>query len=132
MIGQLNKKDLAAVQNYLARATHKWVDIGVQLELDPEYLENLRSNKKSSDKDNMRRMILTWLKGEEVVPTWTSLCAALRAAAVDEVAIADKIEGEKLPTTDKVEEESIPTAHKEEKDQDTNQASHGTKHSETL
>lgn len=107
---------MAAIQNYLARATHKWVDIGVQLELDPEYLENLRSNKKSSDKDNLRRMVLTWLKGEEIVPTWRSLCAALRAAAVEEVEIADKIEEEKLPT-----------APEEEEDQDTvNQASHGT------
>ena len=87
---------MAVIQNYLAKTTSKWVDIGVQLELDPEYLENLRGRKKSSDNDNLRQMILTWLKGEGAEPTWRALCDALRAAAVDEAKIAKTIEEERL------------------------------------
>ena len=41
-------------------------------------------------------MILTWLKGEVPVPTWRALCDALRAAAVDEAGVAERIEKEQL------------------------------------
>lgn len=90
---RLNKKDLAVIQNYLAKVAHKWIDIGVQLELDPE---NFKSNQRSSDRDSLRQMILTWLKGKESVPTWRALCTALRSAAVDESGIANKIEEKHL------------------------------------
>jgi hypothetical protein len=99
---------LGAIQNYLAKVTEKWIDIGVQLKLDPEYLENLKSSKKSPDKDNMRRMILTWLKGDETTPTWSALCAALRAAAVNETEIADKVEEERLSSDAPVRQNLLP------------------------
>lgn len=41
-------------------------------------------------------MVLTWLKGEECVPTWKALCDALRAPAVGEIGIAEQIEREQL------------------------------------
>lgn len=91
---QLTKKDLAAIQNYLVKITDKWIDIGIQLEMDPDYLESLNKNKKSSSKDKLRQMVLTWLKGDG--PTWKALCDALKSAAVDEVGVAERIEKEKL------------------------------------
>ena len=93
---QLTKKDLAAIQNYLAKATDKWIDIGVQLKVDPDYLEELTKNEQSSSRDNTRRMILTWLKSEEGIPTWQALCDALRTPAVDEIAVAERIEREQV------------------------------------
>lgn len=82
----------------------------MQLQLDPEYLEKLSSKKRSSDNDNLRKMLLTWLKGEypEAIPTWRALHDALRTSAVDEVRIADKIKEEKgLLFTDQREMESL-------------------------
>ena len=94
--GALSKKDLAAIQNSLAKITHKWTDIGIQLEMDPDYLEKLRNQPNSSDSSNLRQMILTWLNGDDPVPTWSALCKALRAPAVEEEAIACCIEEEKI------------------------------------
>jgi len=37
-----------------------------------------------------------WLTGGGCTPTWKALCAALRAPAVDETYIADRIEEERL------------------------------------
>ncbi len=95
-VGQLSKGDLATIQNYLAKIKHKWIDIGVQLELDPEYLEELSTKRNSSDGDNMRRMILRWLTRKFPVAGWQALCDALRTPAVDEAGIAERIEEEKI------------------------------------
>lgn len=92
----LSKKDLASIQNYLASIKHKWEDIGVQLKLDPEYLESLSNKQNSTDSNNMRKMVLAWLTGKDQVATWKMLCQALRSPAVDEVGIAERIEREEM------------------------------------
>ncbi len=77
--------------------------------MDPDYLEKLRSQPDSSDSNNFRQMILTWLNGEEPVATWQALCKALRAPAVEEEAIARCIEEERISTAGvSGEEEGLP------------------------
>lgn len=72
--------------------------------MDPEYLEKLRKKKtKLLVKDKLRKMLLTWLKGEEPQPTWKALCDALRSAAVDEVGVAERIEKDKLVSEPEVD-----------------------------
>ena len=95
----LSKEDLESIQEYLTGAHHKWSSIGVQLQLDPERLESLKtSTSSSSTEDKFRQAILMWLEGEGgcAPQTWRSLCAALRAPAVDEAEIARHIERDKL------------------------------------
>lgn len=64
--------------------------------MDPDYLENLNNQPNSSDGSNFRQMILRWLNGDDPVPTWKSLCKALRAPAVEEEEIARHIEKERV------------------------------------
>ena len=71
------KQDLAVVLNYLVEIKRKWFDVGIQLDLDPEELERLLLNDKYINNDRLRKVLLDWLLGEEPVPTWRSLCAAL-------------------------------------------------------
>ena len=42
------------------------------------------------------RCLLDWLLGEEPVPTWRSLCAALRTPSVNETRVASVIERERI------------------------------------
>lgn len=87
---------MAAVQNYLAEIKHKWIDVGIQLELDPVKLEQLGAKERSSDGDNLRRMLLDWLLGDDPLPSWSALCFALRTPAVNEIRIASVIEREQV------------------------------------
>ena len=75
---------------------HKWFDIGVQLNLDPEDLQKLMINGKLSDNDRLRNMCLDWLLGQEPVPSWRGLCAALRMPAVNEARLASVVEKERI------------------------------------
>ena len=102
IIEQLSKKNLAAIQNYLVKIKEKWIDLGVQLNLDPDYLDDLSKNQSSSDGDKLRQLLLTWLKGEKggEVPTWKELCRALRTPSLDEAAIAEVIECNEIMTTE--------------------------------
>lgn len=65
------------------------------MELDPEELEK-RANNKFSAVDNMRGMLLEWLRGQEPIPTWRALSSALRMPAVNETRIASVIERERV------------------------------------
>ena len=94
-VGHLSKRDLAAVLNYLTEIKHKWIDIGIQLELDPEELEK-KTKDNSSAGDSMRTMLLDWLKGDDPLPTWKALSSALRMPAVNETTIAGVIESERV------------------------------------
>ena len=68
--------------------------------MDPDYLEGLNNQPNSSDSSSFRQMILSWLNGDDPVPTWKALCKALRAPAVDEEEIAGCIEKEKIENDD--------------------------------
>ena len=84
------------VLNYLVEIKRKWFDVGIQLDLDPEELEKLLLNDKYTNNDRLRKVLLDWLLGEEPVPTWRSLCAALRTPSVNETRVASVIERERI------------------------------------
>ena len=63
---------------------------------DPEELEKLLLNDKYTNNDRLRKVLLDWLLGEEPVPTWRSLCAALRTPSVNETRVARVIERERI------------------------------------
>ena len=96
--GQLTKKDQATVQGYLtSNLIHKWLEIGVALKINSDYLEKLKKRHKLPEKERFRKVISSWLKqkGGSPVPTWQSLCTALRAKSVGESGIAERIQKEK-------------------------------------
>ncbi len=84
------------MEGYLSNLTHKWKEIGVELKVNSEYLEKLKK-RKLSEKERFKKVISSWLKqkGGSPVPTWWSLCAALRARSVGETAIAGRIQKDK-------------------------------------
>ena len=84
------------VLNYLIEIKQKWFDVSIQLDLDPEELEKHLLNEKYTNNDRLRKVLLDWLLGEEPVPTWKSLCAALRTPSVNETRLASVIERERI------------------------------------
>jgi len=53
-------------------------------------------NAKLSDNDRLRKTCLDWLLGQEPMPTWRGLCAALRTPAVNEMRLATVVEKEMI------------------------------------
>ena len=79
--GQLNIKDLHAVQKAAWDARTKWYNIGLELDIDPETLNTIKENNDNID-DRFRAMFMTWLKMVDPRPTWEALAEALRSPTV--------------------------------------------------
>ena len=91
---KLTIKDQASVQGYLSILTDKWTEIGLELRLDPGYLDKLKARHKLSEKDRLGKVISSWLKQKhgKSVPTWKALCSALRSRDVCGTQVAELIE----------------------------------------
>ena len=89
--------DLNAVIDAPWKAGAKWKTIGMCIGVDVGTLATMRG----SDDDRLREMLSHWLKGvydpdepNSKPRTWRTLIEALRARAVNEAAMADKLEKE--------------------------------------
>ena len=89
--GELNIKDLRAIQKTTWGARTKWYNIGLELEIDPETLDVIEGNNKDIDKQ-FRAMLTTWLKMIDPKPTWVALAEALRSPTVGCGHLADLID----------------------------------------
>lgn len=85
---QLSKQDLKQVRNFLHDIRHKWYDLGIELNITPEDLDDLKS-RCSTPVDFLREMIRLWLKSVGP-PTWKVLANALGSKAINEVKLAQK------------------------------------------
>lgn len=83
---------LKEVRNYLYSVRLKWLDIGVELEVDETELKAIRKRCREDPGDCLLEMIGEWLRSVDgpVRPTWKALAEALRAKAVNERALADE------------------------------------------
>ena len=82
---------LKNVYEDLIDISHKWYDLGLQLELEEGTLENIKSDNPESAQHCLREMLSTWLKNERR-PTWQTLCAALRSRTVGAEKLASDLE----------------------------------------
>ena len=67
--------------------SHKWYDLGLQLEVEEGTLKTIKSDNPGNSQDCLREMLSTWLKIDPR-PTWHTLCAALRSRTVDAETLA--------------------------------------------
>lgn len=81
-------KDLKHVRALLFSIRHKWYDIGIELDLQVAELDIIRS-KYDDPADCLLEMLKLWLKSINPLPIWNTLADALRADAVNEVALAE-------------------------------------------
>ena len=86
---RLTKSDIKTVRKEVLAAAAKYYDLGIELGLDPDYLDTLTSK---SDEDNLRDLLVRWLSGVDPEPTWQALCEALRNPAIKHEALAEEIE----------------------------------------
>ena len=86
----MNQDDLREILEELSTKSSKWYNIGVQLKVDKDQLDNIQI-KCSDPKDQLREMIDERLK--KVTPlTWSDLAAALRSKTIGEERLAAEIE----------------------------------------
>ena len=86
---RLTKNDIKTVRKEVLPAAAKYYDLGIELGLDPDYLNTLTSK---SDEENLRELLVRWLSGVDPEPTWKALCDALRNPAIKHELLAEEIE----------------------------------------
>ena len=74
----------------LHKIRRKWHLVGLELGLDGEELENIKSQHKPNLTECLNEMILLWLKSINPVPTWKALVEALKATTVGEAQLAQE------------------------------------------
>ena len=70
--------------------SHKWYDLGLQLELEEGTLKTIKSDNPENSQHCLREMLSTWLKFDPR-PTWHTLCAALRSRTVGAETLASNL-----------------------------------------
>ena len=70
--------------------SHKWYDLGLQLEVEEGTLKTIKSDNPGNSQDCLREMLSTWLKIDPR-PTWHALCAALRSRTVGAETLASDV-----------------------------------------
>ncbi len=71
---------------YLARK--KWNNIGLELGLTVDILENIQS---SDNGERLQEVLKKWLRSPSLNPSWESLAKALKSDIVGEEGLAQKI-----------------------------------------
>ena len=81
---------LKDVQEELIGVSHKWYDIGLQLNLPVGTLQKIREQY-SDPKTCLREMLSSWLVTIKPYPTWRTLVQVLKRRAVEEHSLADEL-----------------------------------------
>ena len=77
------------VRALLHEVRRKWYDIGIELGLKVEDLDNIQAAD-TDDGKCLINMLKVWLKSINPLPTWKALGDALKAGPVDEVGLAEE------------------------------------------
>ena len=91
--------ELRVLVNELVDVRRKWYDIGIQLNIPDEILDDINSACKDDYSLALRRLIQHWLRQIEPRATWADLVEALRARAVNEQDLAKNLEERFVPRT---------------------------------
>ena len=84
----LTKEDLVKVRDFLYYVKLKWYDLGLELGVKEEDLDEIKSQCGGKSADCLRDMIKKWLRFFPDKPTWEKLATALEAKAVNEKELA--------------------------------------------
>ena len=79
--------NLKNVRELLYQVRSKWYDMGIELELKVEELDNIKAEYTDLG-ECLTEMLKIWLKSINPLPTWKALGDALKARAVNEVDLA--------------------------------------------
>ena len=77
----LTSRDLTKVQQVAWGARSQWYNIGLNLGIDSDTLDEIKGNNREI-KDCFRAMLATWLKSVNPAPTLRALSDALRSPTV--------------------------------------------------
>ena len=89
--------DLRDAQKQLIKVSHKWYDIGLELNVKPSVLNRIRSQY-SNPTECLREMLSEWLSGINPYPTWEALAQALESLTVGESRLAMNVREKYLVT----------------------------------
>ena len=89
--------DLRDSQKQLIKVSHKWYDIGLELNVKPSVLNRIRSQY-SNPTECLREMLSEWLSGTNPYPTWEALAQALESLTVGESRLAMNVREKYLVT----------------------------------
>ena len=77
---------LKLLQKELYKIADKWEDIGIQLDVDMDLLEKVKSDNDSDSKKCLREMLKILVKKEDLQPSWTDVIEALECLEEEELA----------------------------------------------
>ena len=81
---------LKDVYEDIVSISHKWYDLGLQLELEEGTPKTIKSDNPENSQHCLREMLSTRLKFDPR-PTWHTLCAALRSRTVGAETLASNL-----------------------------------------
>jgi len=87
----LSIDDLKEVLDKLFGVSNKWYDIGLQLLLHADTLDNIEANS-SSTQHCLREVLKKWLRRVNPYSTWKAVIDALKSAVVGEQMLAQQLE----------------------------------------
>ena len=86
----LRMNDLREVRNFLFGVRLKWYNLGLEVKVAIENLDQIEGMKLKDPGDSLREMLKIRLKNVNNPLTWKMLADALRAEAIDELELAEK------------------------------------------
>ena len=87
MVEAISLKNL---RNFLYPIRLKWYDLGIELDVPGEELDEIKSKNKDDHGACLRDMITARLKFKDDPLTWGHLADALKARAINELELAEK------------------------------------------
>ena len=92
-IGQLTVKDLKTVRKAVWGARTKWMDIGLELDLDITDLNAIELTHRGDIGRCFIDMLTLWLKQVDPPPIWSTMVAALQEPIIGFGNLAEQVEG---------------------------------------
>lgn len=89
-MAHLTKDDLNTVKKFLYSARKKWYNIGLELGVPDDKLDEIKEECGTKHDEALRKMLQIWLKSYPERPTWGQLATALTDPAIDEKELAEE------------------------------------------
>ena len=116
-LGQcLGLSDLWRVQDTLWKASTRWYNLGLGLDISPDSLDSTELANAGNPDCCFRAMLTKWLR-EHQRPTWSALAEALRSPSIGRSYLAEQIQHQPIFSADEQEKiqnvigRYVPTSH---------------------
>ena len=88
----MTSKDLRTVRDAVWDARTKWMNIGIELDLQQSDLTAIEAAHRSDIGRCLTEMLTLWLKQVDPPPTWSKMVAALQHRIIGEGELAEQVE----------------------------------------